>query len=542
MDYFRIIHLIKEPFSNSPDPDYFFQSRQHVECLQKLELSLRLRRGLNVVIGEVGTGKTTLCRQLIRRFAGDKECETHLILDPYFSSSSEFLGTVAEMLTGSQPSADANDWQLKEIIKKYIFRKGVDENKIVILIIDEGQKIPDFCLEIMREFLNFETNDYKLLQIAIFAQKEFENTLEVYANFADRINLYHTLGPLSFRDTRQMIRFRIRQSSESPKPPAVFTLPALWMIYRASGGYPRKIVNLCHRSILAMIIQNRTRAGWLLVRSCVKRSFSGLMPKWLRITATGLVTLAIIIFAAGLIPTKIKISDLLKTRTSVPSGTHQEQVAATTPEIQRSSSGEGTLKESALNTDSNDASGSIQAATIETTPATAEQLREDKKRFPSLLGRVALKQNETLWRLIEKVYGEFTYQHQKSLLGANPQIANPNQIDAGRLISVPAIPAVVKPLPQAVWWVKLEDKDRLDEAIQALRSYPDAAPPIRMVPYWNPAGNIRFSILLREYFFDGSIARERLAQLPPVFSEKGEIMTGWEEGTVFFADPYLVKK
>lgn len=145
MDYFRIIHLIKEPFSNSPDPDYFFQSQQHVECFQKLELSLRLRRGLNVVIGEVGTGKTTLCRQLIRRFAGDKDCETHLVLDPYFSSSSEFLATIAEMFTGAQPPADANDWQLKEIIKKYIFRKGVDANKIVILIIDEGQKIPDFC-------------------------------------------------------------------------------------------------------------------------------------------------------------------------------------------------------------------------------------------------------------------------------------------------------------------------------------------------------------------------------------------------------------
>ena len=60
MDYFSILNLNKEPFSNSPDPDYFFHSQQHVSCLQKLELSLRLRRGLNVVIGEVGTGKTTL--------------------------------------------------------------------------------------------------------------------------------------------------------------------------------------------------------------------------------------------------------------------------------------------------------------------------------------------------------------------------------------------------------------------------------------------------------------------------------------------------
>ena len=92
MDYFSILNLNKEPFSNSPDPEYFFQSQQHLGCLQKLELSFRLRRGLNVVIGDVGTGKTTLCRQLIRQFATDtdKEYETHLILDPYFSSPLSF--------------------------------------------------------------------------------------------------------------------------------------------------------------------------------------------------------------------------------------------------------------------------------------------------------------------------------------------------------------------------------------------------------------------------------------------------------------------
>ncbi|MGD8724773.1 MAG: type II secretory pathway protein, partial [Desulfobacterales bacterium] len=69
MDYFNILNLKQEPFSNSPDPDFFFHSREHRECLQKLELSLLLRRGLNVIIGDVGTGKTTLCRQLIRNFA-----------------------------------------------------------------------------------------------------------------------------------------------------------------------------------------------------------------------------------------------------------------------------------------------------------------------------------------------------------------------------------------------------------------------------------------------------------------------------------------
>ena len=83
----------------------------------------------------------------------------------------------------------------------------------ILLIIDEGQKIPEFCLEILREFLNYETNDFKLLQIVIFAQKEFSAKIEARQNFADRINLYHTLNPLNFQETRAMIRYRLDLAS-----------------------------------------------------------------------------------------------------------------------------------------------------------------------------------------------------------------------------------------------------------------------------------------------------------------------------------------
>ena len=124
MDYFRILNLKKEPFSNSPDPEFFFHSRRHLECLQKLELSLLLRRGLNVVVGDVGTGKTTLCRQLIRRFTQKDEVETHLILDPHVLKATEFLAAVTEMFTGQKPPAEKDDWQIKEQIKQYLFRKG----------------------------------------------------------------------------------------------------------------------------------------------------------------------------------------------------------------------------------------------------------------------------------------------------------------------------------------------------------------------------------------------------------------------------------
>ena len=150
MDVFKSLNLNKEPFSNSPDPDFFFKSHQHYSCLQKIEISLRLRRGLNVVVGDLGTGKTTLCRQLIRNFADDKDYETHLILDPRFRSPSEFLGAVVEMFEGALPLDVSDEWQAKELIKRYLFRRGVDEKKAVILIIDEGHKLPPF-------YANFST-------------------------------------------------------------------------------------------------------------------------------------------------------------------------------------------------------------------------------------------------------------------------------------------------------------------------------------------------------------------------------------------------
>src|SRR3990172_4005701 len=115
MDYFQILNLEREPFSNSPEPDFFFQSNLHLACLQKLELAIRLRRGLNVIVGEVGTGKTTLCRQLILNFSQTdedrKEIETHLILDPSFSNAQEFLSNLS-LLLGIRTSDDTqSEWQ-----------------------------------------------------------------------------------------------------------------------------------------------------------------------------------------------------------------------------------------------------------------------------------------------------------------------------------------------------------------------------------------------------------------------------------------------
>jgi len=536
MDYFKIFNFRKEPFSNSPDPEFFFDSRQHRRCLQQLELSLSMRRGLNVVIGDVGTGKTTLCRQFIRKFATDEKVETHLILDPSFNNPLEFLSTVAGMFLGEAINkTETSQWQLKERIKQYLFARGVDEKKTIVLIIDEGQEIPPFCLEILREFLNYETNEYKLLQIVIFAQKEFENTLKKHTNFADRINTYHLLDPLNFRDTRAMIRFRLKRASEgSDESSSLFSYPAIWSVYRATQGYPRKIIHLCHLIILTLIIQDRSRAGWFLVRSCVKRVFTEPPRKWRWATVaalTGLVTVALMV---GLVYSPFKTHLPWRGTDEVSSDTQfvNGQISAASLVIPKpiTVATPGTLTKSSAKALDENLTG--------TGPEEPAKTLIQKTSFPKLLGQVTVKKRETVYGMIQKIYGDFKYQYLKSVAGINPHIKDLDIIKVGEVIHFPAVHFIPEPLPYKGCWVQITQKKGLEDAYQFLRAYPKEAPAAHIVPYWNNPEGLKFAIVLKNYFTDEKSARSFMSLLPPMIASSSKILTQWKEGTVHFKKLY----
>jgi general secretion pathway protein A len=580
MDYFSVLNLNKEPFSNSPDPDFFYHSREHVDCLQKLELSLLLRRGLNVVIGEVGTGKTTLCRQVIRRFSQREEVDTHLILDPHFVDANEFLITVAKMFTGKKPPKSSNNWQVKEYIKQYLYRSGVDQNKTTILIIDEGQKIPVFCLEILREFLNYETNEYKLLQIVIFAQMEIEKIVQNHPNFADRINLYHYLKPLTFSDTRKMIKFRLEQSRGSGKRLELFSLPALTAVYRSTAGYPRKIINLCHQSVLTMIIQNRSSVGYFLVRSCARRVLHNESITWKRIFAAAAISVGVAIVIGVLLTSNqlrayLPWGDLPETIVALP----KEAAPQSTPAPEIETAIVQTQQPPAPKTSSPVAESTPQptsptvsenaAAPVTTEPAPAEALAAEPKRtapeatvadttiakipkkapeqppsakstYSHLLGKITVQRNDSLSRIIQRVYGSFNSKYFRSLILANPLIDDPDRLDVGQTIALPAIPARVRPRDRSMWWIQIGEKDTLDAAFVFLRSYPEQAPAVRLIPYWTSKSGTKFALVLRGLYATENAASLRLRQLPPEMSSEGKIISLWNEEAVFFADPFLV--
>lgn len=553
MQYYKLLQLDREPFSNSPDPDFFFNSYQHHGCLQKLELALRLKRGLNVVIGDVGTGKTTLCRQLIRKLSAESEFETHLVLDPSFDSSIDFLRNIAGFISNRQPDKSLAEIDLKEKIKRYLFLKGVDQNKTIVLIIDEGQKTSRSCLEILRELLNYETNSYKLLQIIIFAQLEFENILSDHANFADRINLLHHLKPLNFSDTRQLIYHRIKLSSTTAKPNSIFTLPALWTIYRASRGYPRKIINICHQSILALIIQNRTRAGWALIRSCIKRL--SIASRWERAILAAIVIVlvsaaALNIFAVSFMMPKNRMQ--LSKPYKIPPIQHPVESLPAIPVSEndsKQSDAEPLVNLSAPDgPESASAGGTPALAMIDNlseTKVTEDKAgkesdeRQEQTAPPLVLGQLIVRPGDTLGRMVHQVYGGFSKSYLSTVIAANPHIADPDDIDVGNIIQFPAVDFLLDRQSPPIYIIAFDEQPSLTAAMQRRQElFEEIQLPVRVVPSWSPADGLRFHLVLTGYFGSDEAANRYLSLLPPQTSDRATIISNWSDKRLLFSDPY----
>jgi len=255
MEYYKLLELKKEPFSTSPDPAFFYESHEHKECLNRLEISIRLRRGLSVVMGEVGTGKTTVSRMLIQRFAKEKKnFVIRIILDPTFKSEYEFMRNLCASF--GIETTSRSTFEYKNDLENYLLQKGVKEKKVVVLIIDEGQKLSPTYIEVLRTLLNYETNEYKLLQLVIFSQPEFLHKMRRQPNFLDRISLGYNINPLNLEDTKGMINYRLQRAGMNPNR-ILFTDKAIRLIHTHTQGYPRRLSMFCHDALISMIRQNK---------------------------------------------------------------------------------------------------------------------------------------------------------------------------------------------------------------------------------------------------------------------------------------------
>ena len=270
MSYFTHLGLKKEPFSTSPDPAFFYHSQEHSTALKRLEIAIRLRRGLSLILGDVGTGKTTLARILVNSFDSEGFI-FHMILDPTYKSEYQFLQAISHMFGINGNSRSTMDY--KDELERYLYWKGVEQNKTIILLIDEGQKLTPSFLEVLRTLLNYETNEYKLLQLVIMAQMELLPRLRKIRNFMDRVGLKYIINPLTEAETKEMIDFRLREAGYDA-PASLFTEEAVKEIYYHTQGYPRRIAMLCHAGLEHLIMKDKPIVDRQLIMEIIKEEVS----------------------------------------------------------------------------------------------------------------------------------------------------------------------------------------------------------------------------------------------------------------------------
>ncbi len=281
MSYYKVLGFEREPFSTSPDPEFFYESKAHEIALTNLMIEMRLRRGLSVILGDVGTGKTTLSRKLIQLLRSKEDFIFNIVMDPAFDSEELFLMKLARNFELSVPVAHPNILDIQESLERFLYQKGVEENKTVVLIVDEAQKLNEVTLEALRMLLNYETNEFKLLQLILLGQLELYAKIMNMHNFLDRISFKYTLNPLDEEETRRLIEFRIRQAGYSSRM-FLFLDGAIRQIHIYTKGYPRQIAMLCHKALKALVLKRKSVVDEALIKEVIeeedKKGWSRTIP------------------------------------------------------------------------------------------------------------------------------------------------------------------------------------------------------------------------------------------------------------------------
>lgn len=244
--YLQHFGLREPPFSLTPDTSFFFATASHQEALNVLLVALRTGEGFIKVTGEVGLGKTLLCRTLLNSLG--EQFVTAYIPNPHLSPGSMRASLAEELgiLTGGRPTQERLLRQITERLLE-LARQG----KRVVLCLDEAQELPEPTLEAVRLLTNLETEKRKLLQVVLFGQPELDRRLELPSirQLKQRITFSYELKPFDRATTAAYVQHRLHVAGYRGAP--LFDAAALDAIHAASGGTPRLINVLCHKCLIA---------------------------------------------------------------------------------------------------------------------------------------------------------------------------------------------------------------------------------------------------------------------------------------------------
>ncbi len=242
-EHFR---LQERPFSLTPDTQFFFNKRSHRDALNTLLLALRHSEGFVKISGEVGTGKTMLCRKLLNSL-GD-EYITAYIPNPYLTPDELKWFLAGEI--GVNFDKDIPAYKLLDDIYKRLLELAKDRRQVV-LVVDEAQAMPRESIEALRLLTNLETEKRKLLQVVLLGQPELDEMLERpdLRQLKQRIVFSEVLKGFSLADTKSYLNYRLASAGYQGQD--LFSKSAVRLLYGASGGIPRLMNILAHKSMLA---------------------------------------------------------------------------------------------------------------------------------------------------------------------------------------------------------------------------------------------------------------------------------------------------
>lgn len=252
------------PFNITPDPRFLFFSDRHREAYNHILFGIRERKGFIQITGEVGAGKTTLCRALLEELGPNYV--TALILNPCLNPT-QLLRTILKEM-GLKPEK-ADRATCLEMLNHFLLEQLALGNDVVLLI-DEAQDLDAELLEQVRLLSNLETDQRKLLQIVLVGQPELRDKLNDRSlrQLRQRITVRYHLTPLSRLEVERYIHHRLQTVGANGRP--AFTSWAIRSVFRYSGGIPRLVNAVCDKALLAGFVDGTDLLTWRQVRRAIR--------------------------------------------------------------------------------------------------------------------------------------------------------------------------------------------------------------------------------------------------------------------------------